>query len=202
MKLYYSAGSCSMAVHIALRMAGLDFKLEKVNLAAKKTESGEDFLKINPKGYVPTLQLDNGEIITEVAVILQYIADHSKDLEMIPKANTLARYHFLELLNFVSTEIHKSVGGMFNPDATADYKEIQLKLINKRFNTLSTLLNDKKYLDGKKFTVADAYLFTVLGWTRVLNIDLGKWPTILNYFKNIAVQPIITETMAAEGLGK
>lgn len=202
MKLYYSPGTCSLAVHIALIMAGYKFELEKVDLTTKKTENNKDFFSINPKGYVPALQLDNNELLTEVAVILQYIADKNNKEEMIPKAPSLERYHFLELLNFIATEIHKSVSVMFSPAATAEFKACQIKVINKRFDTLNSMLNNRLYIYGNKFSVADGYLFTVLSWTKIVHIDLNTWPQIMSYFKHITTHPIIREAMTAEGLIK
>lgn len=200
MKLYFAPGACSMATHIALRETGQTFDLEKVNLATKETESGEDYLKVNPKGYVPALRLDNGEVLTEVAVTLQYVADQKPESSMVPQAGSMERYRLMELLNFISTEIHKSFGALFNPNITPAHKEHQLALIGKRCDLLSQQLRGKKYLIGDAFSVADAYLFTVLGWSKVLKVDMTKWPTLTAYMDRVADRPAVKKAMKAEGL--
>ena len=200
MKLYFAPGACSMATHIALRETGQTFDLEKVNLATKETESGEDYLKVNPKGYVPALRLDNGEVLTEVAVTLQYVADQKPESSMVPQAGSMERYRLMELLNFISTEINKSFGALFNPNITPAHKEHQLALIGKRCDLLSQQLRGKKYLIGDAFSVADAYLFTVLGWSKVLKVDMTKWPTLTAYMDRVADRPAVKKAMKAEGL--
>jgi glutathione S-transferase len=200
MKLYFAPGACSMATHIALRETGQTFDLEKVNLATKETESGEDYTKINPKGYVPALKLDSGEVLTEAAVTLQYVADQKPESGMVPQAGSMERYRLMESLNFISTEIHKSFGALFNPNITPAHKELQLALIGKRCDVLSQQLEGKQYLTGGTFSVADAYLFTVLGWSKMLNVDITKWPTLRDYIDRIAERPAVMEAMKAEGL--
>ena len=202
MKLYYAPGACSMAPHIALVEAGLKVDLEKVDLGTHKTASGEDYTKINPKGYVPALQLDNGEMLTEVGVLLQYIADQKPDAGLAPKVGTMERYHLMEWLNFVSTEVHKQFGPMFNPKITAEHKTNQLNLLNRRFDYLSQQLTGKQYLMGAKFSVVDAYLFTVLNWSNFLNIDMAKWPVLKDYMARVAGRTAVKDTLKAEGLAK
>lgn len=202
MKLYYSPGACSMAPHIVLREAGYAFDAEKVDIPNKKTASGADFWKINPKGYVPALQLDNGEVLTEVGVICQYLADQKPEAKLAPKLGTMERYHLMEMLNFCASEIHKQIGAMFNPKMTPEMKEVQLGVIERRFNALEKLLEGKEYAMGDAFSVADAYLFTVLNWTRMHKIDLDKWPNIKAFMAKVVARPAVQETLKAEGLVK
>jgi len=202
MKLYYYPGACSMAPHIVLREAGYKFELEKVDLSAMKTASGEDFWKVNPKGYVPALKLDDGQILTEAGVILQYLADQKPHSGLAPKPGTMERYRLMELLNFIASEIHKSVGAFFHPQTAPEWKEKQLTLVGKRFDYLVSALDNKKYVMGDSFSVADAYLFTVLNWTRYHKIDISKWPKLKDYLASIIDRPAVRESMKAEGLLK
>ena len=200
MKLYYAPGACSLAPHIVLREAGLDFQLEKVDLGTKTTASGENFLEINHKGYVPALRLDNGEILTEASVTLQYIADQSPDSGLIPAQGDFARYRLLENLNFVSTEIHKTLGAFFNPAMTAEWREGQLALFNGKASYLESRFSENEFLMGDEFSVADAYLFAVLGWTGLHGIDMEPYPNICGYIGRIQARPAVIEAMVAEGL--
>jgi len=202
MKLYYSPGACSMAPHIVAREAGHKIELEKVDIPAKKTAGGEDFWTINPKGYVPALKMDNGQVLTEVGVIIQYLADQKPESGLTAKMGTMERYRQMEAVNFAATEIHKQLSVLFNPKITPEMKDVQLGTIERRFNALEKLLAGKQYIMGDKFTVADAYLFTVLNWTKGLKIDLGKWPNIKNFVARVAARPAVQETMKAEGLVK
>jgi glutathione S-transferase len=202
MKLYYSPGACSMAPHIVAREAGHKIELEKVDIPAKKTAGGEDFWTINPKGYVPALKMDNGQVLTEVGVIIQYLADQKPESGLTAKMGTMERYRQMEAVNFAATEIHKQLGALFNPKMTPEMKEVQLGTVERRFNALEKLLAGKQYITGEKFTVADAYLFTVLNWTKGLKIDLDKWPNIKNLVARVAARPAVQETMKAEGLVK
>ncbi|MHB8742930.1 MAG: glutathione transferase GstA [Sulfuricaulis sp.] len=202
MKLYFYPGACSMAPHIVLREAGFSFDLDKVDLAKKRTASGEDFNKINPKGYVPALQLDSGEILTEVAVILQYLADQKPNAGLAPKSGTMQRYQLMEWLNFIAAEVHKTLGALFNPKITPEWQASQISLFGRRCDYLVQEIGSRPYLIGEKFSVADAYLFTVLGWANIVKVDLDKWPTLKNYMVRVASRPAVTETMRVEGLIK
>lgn len=202
MKLYYYPGACSMAPHIALREAGLPVELVQVDLAKKQTANGEDYLKINPNGYVPTLRLDDGEYLTEVAVLLQYIADKKPGAALAPKAGTMERYRLMEALNFISAELHKTLGALFNPKITPEWKEDRIALFGRRCDFLAHKLGSRPYLMGGKFTVADAYLFTILNWTNLFKIDMDKWPKLKDYMARVAARPAVREAMNAEGLVK
>jgi glutathione S-transferase len=202
MKLYFAPGACSMAPHIVLREAAYTFDLEGVDLATKQTASGEDYTRINPKGYVPALRLDNGEVLTEVAVVLQYLADQKPESGLAPKTGTMERYRLMEWLNFVSSEIHKQFAPFFNPKITAEWKANQLDLLGRRFDYLTERLTGKSYVMGNQLTVADAYLFTVLSWSALLKVDLGKWPRLQDYITRMADRPAVKEAMSAEGLRK
>ena len=202
MKLYYYPGACSMAVHIALRETGIPFDLDKVDLAKHQTANGEDFYKINPKGYVPALRLDDGQVLTEDAVLLQYIADQKPQSGLAPKAGTMERYRVMEWLNFISSEIHKTLGALFNPKITPEWKDNQVALFGRRCDFLVQQLGGKPYLTGDKFTIADAYLFTILGWANLFKLDMGKWPALQSYAVRIAARPAVKEAMKAEGLIK
>ncbi len=200
MKLYYSPSACSMAPHIVLRQAELDCDLEKVDLATKRTSSGRDFAEINPKGYVPALELDDGEILTEAAVILQYLADRKPETGLAPQAGTPARYRLMEWLNFIASELHKQMGPLFKPGIVAEWRENQLTLLGQRFDYLAGRLGSAPYLMGDRFTVADAYLFTVLNWSPYLKIDLRPWPKLTDYLARIATLPAVRQAMREEGL--
>ena len=202
MKLYYSPGACSMAPHIVLREAGFKFDLVKVDIPSKKTADGGDFWQVNPKGYVPALQLDNGEVLTEVGVICQYLADQQPESGLAPKFGTMERYHLMETLNFCSSEVHKQIGALFNPKMTPEMREVQLGVIERRLNALEKLLEGKQYAMGDKFSVADAYLFNVLNWTNPLKIDMGKWPNVTGLMARVGARAAVQETLKAEGLLK
>ena len=202
MRLFYTPGACSLAPHITLREAGLEFALEKVSLAKKTTASGSDYLQINPKGSVPALELEDGEILTEVAVIVQYIADCVPESGLIPQAGTMDRYRVMEWLNFISSEIHKTFGPFFNPKVADEWKALQFEALGKRFDYVSERLEGKAYLMDDGFSVADAYLFTTLSWTRYVNMDLGKWPVLIGFRDRVTKRPAIRDAMSAEGLIK
>ena len=200
MKLYYSPGACSHAPHILLREAGLDFTIEKVDLAAKKTETGADFKKVNPHGYVPALQLTDGTVLTEVAVINQYIADRVPAKKLAPANGTPERYSLQSWLNFISSEVHKQLGGMFNPKMPDEYKAILKEKLATRFDTINAHLSKQAFVLGETFTAADAYLYTVLNWTKYFAIDLAKWPAIKSFMERVAARPSAQEAAKAEGL--
>jgi len=201
-KLYFSPGACSLSPHIALREAGLPFELVQVDLAAKKTKSGDDFLKVNPKGQVPVLQIDGGETLTEGPAIVQYIADKASASGLAPANGTLPRYRLQEWLNFVGTELHKSFTPLFKPSTPDAYKKIAKDNLAVRFDVVEKHLGGKQYLLGDGFTVADGYLFTVLGWTKYHDIDLAKWPNVKRFVDRVAARPKVQEALKAEGLVK
>ena len=202
MKLYYAPGACSMAPHIVLREAGYKFDLDKVDIPNKKTADGGDFWQVNPKGYVPALKLDDGQVLTEVGVICQYLADQKPETGLAPKLGTMDRYREMEWLNFAASEVHKQLGALFNPKMTPEMKEVQLGYIERRFNALEKMLAGRQYAMGEKFTIADAYLFTVLNWTNVHKIDVAKWPNIKTLMERVRNRPKVQETLKAEGLVK
>ena len=200
MKLYYAPGACSMAPHIVATEAGLKLDLVKVDIPNKKTADGGDFWAVNPKGYVPALQLDNGEVLTEVGVIIQYLADQKPESGLAAKPGSMERYHQMEAVNFAATEVHKQIGALFNPKMTPEMREVQLGNVDRRLNALEKMLDGKSYIMGDKFTAPDAYLFTVLNWTGGLKIDLAKWPNIKAYVARVGARPQVLATLKAEGL--
>jgi len=200
MKLFYKAGACSLSPHIVLREAGLDFTAEKVDLAHKKTESGADYLAINPKGQVPALILDDGSLLTEGVAIVQYLADRVPDRNLIPAAGTLSRYHAIEWLNYVATELHKGFSPLFNPKTPDEYKAMARDKLASQFSYLDSVLEKQHYLLGQRFSVADAYLFTVLRWAKALQFDLTKHANLMAYFDRVAARPAVAATLSAEGL--
>lgn len=202
MKLYYSPGACSMAAHIVALEAGYTLELEKVDVVKKKTADGGDYWKVNPKGYVPALVLDDGQVLTEVGVICQYLGDRKPETRLVAAFGTMQRYRQMEALNFTATEIHKQIGALFNPKMTPEMKEVQLGTIERRFDALEKMLDGKQYITGDDFTAADAYLFTVLNWTKIFKIDVAKWPNIQAFIARVAERPKVQETMKAEGLLK
>lgn len=204
MKLYYAPAACSLAVHIVLREAGYKFDLEKVDVPNKKTETGADFWGINPKGYVPALQLDDGSVLTEASVIIQYLADQKPRRNLAPKPRTMERYRLMEWLNFISAEIHKSLGAFFKfrQVMTPEWREAQLGLVGQRFDALEKMLGTHPHVMGEEFSIADAYLYTVLNWTHFHNIDVSKWPNIKAFMARVADRPAVRKAMKAEGLTK
>jgi glutathione S-transferase len=202
MKLYYFAGACSLSPHIVLLEAGLAHTMVKINPKTKKTESGADFLAVNSKGAVPTLELDDGRVLTEGPAIVQYLADLKPESGLAPRAGTFERYQLMEMLNYLTSEVHKSFTPLFDPASSAEMKETALAHLGKKFDWLSGFLGKKLFLLGNTFTVADAYLFTLLNWTGYVKIDLGKWPILADYKLRIAQRPKVIEAMKAEGLIK
>ncbi|WP_024872715.1 glutathione transferase GstA [Tolumonas lignilytica] len=199
MKLYYSPGACSQASHIALREAGLDFQLEKVDLRQKLTASGEDYRNINPLGYVPALQLDNGDVLTEGPAIMQFIADQAPAARLLP-AEGAARYHGIGWLNFVATELHKTCSPLFAPTLTDEQRKPIIDRVATRLDALEKHFATSSYLLGAQFSVADIYLFVVTGWFGRLNIPLKKWPHIERFREVMAARPAVQEALEAEGL--
>ena len=203
MKLFFSPGACSLSPHIVLREAGLPFDVEQVNLGSKQTKSGLDFRTINPKGYVPALQLDNGQVLTEGPAIVQYVADQKPDSHLAPLAGSLERYRLQETLNFISTELHKNFSPLFNSKTPDDYKQMVRDKLAERFEFVAKQFEDgRPFLTGENFSVADAYLFTILRWTKIVNIDLSKWPVFEAYSTRVAARPAVQAALQAEGLAK
>lgn len=202
MKLYFAPGSCSLASHIALQEAGVPYSLERVDLRSHQTEHGEDFYAINPKGYVPTLGLDAGGVLTEGVAILQYIADLAPEKGLAPSAGTLERYRLQEWLTFISSEIHKNYSPLFNPAITEDAKQAQLAKLTTRFEFVVRSLEGRDFLMGEHFSVADAYLFVMLNWSRAKGPDMKQWPQLAAYFERIQARPGVHAAMVAEGLKK
>jgi glutathione S-transferase len=200
MKLYYSPGACSLASHIALQETGLPFEIDRFIASTGKTASGEDFLQINPKGYVPTIRMDDGGILTEGAAVLQYIADQNPASGLAPKAGTMGRYRLQEWLTFIGTEIHKTFSPLFNKAVSAEVKDRGFDLLTKRIGYVETRLADSPYLMGSSFTVADAYLFVVLSWSATVGFDLAPFPKIREYMERISKRPGVRSAMKAEGL--
>ncbi len=199
MKLYYSPGACSLASHIALREAGLPFDLEKVDLGTHTTEKGADFAKINPKGYVPALQLDNGQMLTEGVAIMQYAADQRPSMGIAPANGTLERYKLQEWLNFISTEIHKGFSPLWNPKTPAEYQTMVRERLATRLGALDQHLAKHDYLMDR-YSVADGYAFTVISWAKYTNVDLAPFTNVQAYLGRIAARPKVHDALAAEGL--
>jgi glutathione S-transferase len=202
MKLYFSPGACSLSPHIALREAGADFELEQVDLRSKQTKSGGDFRKINPKGMVPVLILDSGDTLTEGPAIVQYVADQHPASSIAPPQGSIARYHLMEWLNFITSELHKTFTPLFKPTTPEEYKKMARDNLAERYTFLDEKLARKQYLMGNHFTVADGYAFTVTNWTRVLKIDLAPWPNVTAFMERVRARPKVQEAMKAEGLIK
>jgi glutathione S-transferase len=202
MKLYYSPGACSLSPHIVANEAGLAIDLEKVNLAEHKAESGQDYMAVNPKGYVPALRLDDGSVLTEGPAIVQYLADQKPASGLAPAAGTIDRYRLQEWLNFIGTELHKSFSPLFNKASSDDVKNTAKTSINKRLGYLNDQLASRQYLMGGNFTVADAYAFTIVNWTNFVGIDLKPYPNVGAYMGRVATRPKVQETLKAEGLVK
>ncbi|MFZ5523389.1 MAG: glutathione transferase GstA [Pseudomonadota bacterium] len=200
LKLYYVPGTCALCPHIVLHEAGVSFTTEKVNPKDKTTESGQDYNAINPKGYVPALVMNNGQLLTEVAVIVQYLADLVPDKKLAPLAGTTERYRLQEWLNFVSSEIHKGYSPLFNPRLSEETKTVFKERLAGRLDIAAKALEGKDYLMGKTFTVADAYLYTVLRWSPRFGFDFAPWPALKDYMERIAARPAVKAAMAEEGL--
>ncbi|HVG60875.1 MAG TPA: glutathione transferase GstA [Hyalangium sp.] len=198
MKLYYSPGACSLNPHIMLREAGLKFDLEKVDLRSHKTAKGTDYYSINPKGYVPTLQLDDGQFLTENPAIVQYIADQKPEMKLAPPNGTLERYRLQEWLGFIGTEIHKAFGPLWNPNLAEPEKKATQDKLKKRFEFVARNLEGKQFLMGDHFTAPDAYMFVMLGWAQHFKIDLSEYPVLKSYQERIAARPAVKAALEAE----
>lgn len=207
MKLYFSPGACSLAPHIVLEEISAKYDTVKVDLAKKTTEDGRDYNKVNAKGYVPALIMDNGEMLTEDAVILQYLADLKPEAALIPKAGTIERYRLMETLHFISTELHKGFSPLFGADrmlksqeGIAELKDFTKKKLAQRFEMINHMLSERPYITGDKFTIADAYLFVILRWSDKMKVDTSAFPKIQAYYQNLNQRPSVQKALAAEGL--
>jgi glutathione S-transferase len=202
MKLYFAPGACSLSPHIVLRELGLPFDLVKVDLGAKRTADGADYKAINPKGYVPALLTDDGHLLTEGPALVQYLADRKPEAKLAPANGSFARSQLQEWLNFISTEIHKSFSALFNPAMPDAAKEIYIGKLKQRFGELDVALARQDFLMGAQFSVADAYLYTVLRWTRVFKIDLNQWPALARFFARVDARPAVQAAVEAEAAAK
>ena len=198
MKLYFKAGACSLSPQIVLRELGLPFDLEAVDTKAQKTASGANFTAINPKKYVPVLQLDDGQVLTEGSAIVQYLADRKPDAMLAPPWGSLDRYRLQEWLNYVAAELHKSFGPIFR--ASEEQRPPLREAVAPKLDFVAGQLAKRQFLMGDRFTVADAYLFTVLGWSGHLGIDLGRWPALQSYVQRVSGRPAVRAALEAEGL--
>jgi glutathione S-transferase len=200
MKLYYAPGACSLAAHIALQESALPYETEKVDLKTKRTAGGTDFNAINPKGYVPALVLDSGETLTEGGALLGYIGELAPSARLILPAGTMGNYRVREWLAFIGTELHKNFGPLFRATTPEATREASLEVLRRRFGFVSEALTGKPYLTGEQFTVADAYLYTVLRWSVPLQIDLAPWPPLGAFMTRVTARPAVQAALSAEGL--
>jgi glutathione S-transferase len=203
MKLYFSPGACSLAPHIVLNELDLPHTTVKVDLRNKLTATGENFFMINPKGSVPALQLESGQVITEGPVIMQYILDQKPGSSMYSTPASMERYELMQWLNYITSEIHKGLSPLFNREYMATTAPAwTIANMQKKFKFLSESLSNKTFLCGSKFTPADAYLFTCLGWGKLVGLDMNDWPTLKAYISRIAERPAVMAAMKLEGLTK
>jgi glutathione S-transferase len=197
--LYYSPGACSQAPHILMHEIGLEHDAVRVDLRAKKVEDGSDYLKINPKGAVPALQLDSGEVLTENAVILQYLGDRTSWPEVLPPLGSFSRYRVLELVNFITTELHKRFSFLFNPDATDEFKQFVTRDLRKKLDWIDERLGSGPFLMGENLTLPDPYLFVIAGWAEKM-IGLGDWPNLRAFRERMVERPAVRHVLRFEGL--
>lgn len=200
MKLFYKPGACSLASHITLRESGKDFSLIGVDLMHKRMENGDDFLQVNPKGQVPALLLDDNTLLTEGVAIMQYLADSVADRQLLAPVGSINRYKTLEWLNFIATELHKGFTPLFRPDTPEDYKPTVRALLDKKLAYIDESLAGAQWISGSRFTIADAYLFTVLRWAFAVKMDMAGYQNIADYMARVAARPAVAAALAAEGL--
>ena len=202
MKLYYAAGACSLSPHIVALEAGIPLQLEKVDTKTKLTEHGQDYLQINPKGYVPALVLDDGELLTEGPAIVQYLADLKPQSQLVPANGTTARYRVQEMLGYINSELHKSYSPLFKAETPDVAKQERREYLRKRYALLEQHLAKHPWLVGDHFSVADAYLFTVTNWAKHVALDLSEFAAINDFQQRVAARPKVQAAMEAEGLIK
>ena len=202
MKLYYSPGACSLSPHIVAHELGTALSIEKVDTKTKRTETGRDYWQINPKGYVPALELDNGEVLTEGPAIVQYLADQKGNTQLAPANGTLARARLQEMLNYITSEIHKTYSPLFKDDTPEATREERKAYLTRRYEYIERILAKQQWLLGDHFTVADAYLFTVTRWATAVKLDLSGYPALLAFQERIAKRPGVQAAMLSEGLIK
>ena len=201
MKLYYAPAACSLAPHIALSEAGLPYELVRVDLRTHTLPDASDYAAVNPKGYVPVLELDDGTRLTEAAVILQYVADRNPGT-LAPAFGSFERYRMMEWLNFIATELHKGFGPLWKPTTPAEYKAVVIETLGKRFDLIAPVLAAQPYLTGERFTIADAYLYTIVNWAGILKVDIAKWPALGQYLARVAARPGVQQALREEHLLK
>jgi glutathione S-transferase len=199
MRLFYAPGACSLSPHIVAREAGLELNLEKVDFKTR-TAGGVNFSSINPKGYVPALQLDDGEVLTEGPAIVQYLADQKPGAALAPAAGTRDRYRLQEMLGYLNSEIHKSYSPLFKSETPAAVREERIAYLHKRYAFIEKRLANHDWLVGERFSVADAYLFTLTRWAEALQVDLADFPHLLAFQRRVAQRPAVQAALAAEGL--
>lgn len=200
MKLFYKPGACSLASHIVLLESGVDFSLVAVDLSNKTLENGDDYLLINPKGQVPALLLDDNTLLTEGVAIMQYIADSKADRQLLAPVGSIGRYKTIEWLNYIATELHKGFLPLFHPQTPEEYKSLARSMLAKKFAWVEESLSSGEWISGSRFTIADAYLFTVTRWARALKLDIGETRHIDAYMERVAARPAVAEALKAEGL--
>ncbi|AUU85268.1 glutathione transferase GstA [Leclercia adecarboxylata] len=200
MKLFYKPGACSLASHITLRESGKDFTLNGVDLMQKRLENGDDFFAVNPKGQVPALLLEDGTLLTEGVAIMQYLADSVADRQLLAPAGTIARYKTIEWMNYIATELHKGFTPLFRPDTPEEYKPIVRALLEKKLQYVNASLKEDQWICGQRFTIADAYLFTVLRWARAVKLNMEGLSHIDAYMARMAERPAVAAALEAEGL--
>ena len=200
MKLFYKPGACSLASHITLRESGKDFTLDGVDLMKKRLENGDDFFAVNPKGQVPALLLDDGTLLTEGVAIMQYLADSVPDRQLLAPPSSLSRYKTIEWLNFIATELHKGFTPLFRPDTPEEYKPTVRALLEKKMQYVNESLKDNPWICGQRFSIADAYLFTVLRWAYAVKLNMEGFSHIEAYMARMAERPAVTAALKAEGL--
>ena len=200
MKLYFSPGACSLSPHIVLLESRLGFTMEKVDLRSKLTESGRNYRAVNPKGYVPALELDDGRVLTEGPAVVQYLADLAPDRQLAPRPGTFERYELISLLNFISGELHKNYSPLFSPTTADEVKQAVRGNLAQRYPYIEQVLQGKQYLLGEQFTVADAYLFVISSWAAHVDVDLAAFPNLQAFMARVAARPAVQQALRAEGL--